>query len=1061
MARHLERWGVLFLGILAACGSPAGTGLLFRDGGPSLGDSGAPTDWHDAGRFSDASGPHVTADGGTPLDADAALPLDSGAAVDGGAAGGPYVLVIEAETFEVNDYWARCPGAGCGNDLSVTASGGGHLITMESPVTSGPEGHLSKVLALPASGVWYLWAKSARVGSDREWRTTFGGVDAPEDFGLSALWQRGGSASASDSLELTIRDTSPDGYWAYPDAFIVTDDPAFDPNTCPSGGVQASDCLPGNHRPLLFLRPRDAVDADSDYTFDAVAEDPDGDPLTFHWEQVSGPSVGTFERESLRPTIHVPAVPSDTDLSFRLVVRDPGGAEVEESLTLTAMERVVPASGRTCAQVQHVWPCVEVSACGFLRETRRYYLVTADLQSESTCLVTTGDVVIDLNGHTLTYDVGYEGEPRNGGFEESEVGATAVEGWDLSGAPGAKVVSTWEMPLIGDKALSVPANGEVVSSWVHLPVAGRTYRGQIVQRGKGQPVTLMVERQTSGAPELVCTRAVTDPLGGGKAAFCNFHGQPSGFYRLRVRSTRSQYYDDAAIVPARSAGIGAVRYFTSYEVPDRPSHACNLDDGTCNLPDVAGQNAPTATDGVIDVRNGAIVSGSRSMKSWGVFMNGGQLRLRHVTIRTRGVSAKTVEARYGAPRLFHSILEADNPWVIDREDVMETAATVGSDSVVAHNRFLGGQGCLSLTGSSSVVRDNEFVNRAKVTNHYALNLGRCERTRIERNRFNCDPDEPSCPAFSGSGILGYRTKSSEILDNDFYIVSERCDAEYVEGDFTTNAIRLTDYNSSEGNPEGVYGVRIAKNRFHLRGVHYPQMPKCLAFANGVFYSVGAGDNFIEDNVFESENRDAKSYSFPFYIGGARNGGVWRNNVVRTNDKVAWITSPYGMVHNARLFGNTFERTANGFYTPAMPEAALRVGYCCGYEAEGIVLRDNALTGGFENDAFWLTSNQRAPYSVDVQWTATVTVKDSDGAPVTGAKVILSGGGERKEGTTDSTGVLRLVGTQVRIVGINHWENSTRERTEVTPHTLTATAAQGTATMQVTLDRPITQELVLR
>ncbi|NMC68821.1 MAG: hypothetical protein GYA57_01995 [Myxococcales bacterium] len=1007
------------------------------------------------------SGDVEAGDDGEAGDGDA----DTGAESDG--TGGPTLVILEAESIPVNEYWVVCPGPDCEDDRTATASAHGHLMTRESLVTGGPEGRIRTTVTLPFAGSWYLWAKSARAGAERAWGASFAGTDVASPFGTSGRWENGGEFHvAGPAVVLEVYDATPDAYWDYPDAFLLTDDPAFDPNDCPGGGAQATDCLPGNHAPQIHLRPADAAEENAPYAFDLTAEDPDGDPLTFAWTQTAGPAVAAFDATARRPEIRTPAVDADTTLSFAVTVSDPGGLTAEATIDLEVLDRLAPlAAHRTCAEITHPWPCVEVSSCGSLPEANRYYLLTRDLTASGTCLLTTDDVVIDLNGYTVTFDAGFDGgdlDLQNGGFEANAVGdpGSAVVAWDLSAAPGASVVSTWEMPLVGDKALYVPAGGTIVSPWVRLPVPDRSYRGQIVQRGPGAPVTLAVERQTGGAPEVVCTREVTDSLGGGKAVFCNFHGQPAGLYRLRVTSTRDQYYDAADIVPARNAGLGAVGYYTAYEIPDRPSHVCNADDGSCHLPDQAGSGGPTCDGGRIDVRHGTIVAGSWGMKSFGIYVDRADLVVRDVTVRMRGVNAKTVEA--GRAYLFQSTFEADMPWVIDREDISETGATLGGGSAVWGCEFVGGQGCLSLAhADGATVRRSRFINRATVTNHYAISLGGSEHVLVEGNTFNCVPEDPSCVPFSGSGILFYRTRHSEVRDNEFHVVAARCDAEYVDGVFTTNALRLTDYDAAPGAADGVFGNVVARNRFDLRADAYPQMPDCECYANGVFYSVGAGDNVFEDNEFDSEARSPAAYSYAAYIGASHNGGVWRRNTFRTNDKAVWFSSAYGPAANARFVGNTFERVANPYYAPAAPEAAIRLGYCCGYEADSLDLVDNRWTGGFDRNAFWFTSNQPAPYSFAFRWTGTVTVT-LEGERFPGdAIVTLAGTGETVAAHTDGTGAATLTATEYRQSGTNNRESTTRERVDVTPHVLTVEpAGRGPWTGTVTVGPDWTQHVEL-
>jgi hypothetical protein len=166
--------------------------------------------------------------------------------------------------------------------------------------------------------------------------------------------------------------------------------------------------------------------------------------------------------------------------------------------------------------------------------------------------------------------------------------------------------------------------------------------------------------------------------------------------------------------------------------------------------------------------------------------------------------------------------------------------------------------------------------------------------------------------------------------------------------------------------------------------------------------------------------------------------VWRGNTFRANDKAVWFSSAYGPAAGARFEWNTFERVANAYYTPEAPAAAFRLGYCCGYEADGLDLLDNQWTGGFDRAEFWFTSNQEAPYSLAFRWTGTVTVRRG-GAPVADAIVTLAGAAETVSGRTGSDGTVQLAATEYRLSGTNHREATTRERTDVTPHELTVEA----------------------
>jgi len=65
------------------------------------------------------------------------------------------------------------------------------------------------------------------------------------------------------------------------------------------------------------------------------SNDPDGDSLTYLWEQVSGPQVGLSSASSPVAEFTSPTVSSDTMLQFRLTVSDPSGLSDSATTTVT------------------------------------------------------------------------------------------------------------------------------------------------------------------------------------------------------------------------------------------------------------------------------------------------------------------------------------------------------------------------------------------------------------------------------------------------------------------------------------------------------------------------------------------------------------------------------------------------------------------------------------------------------------------------------------------------------------------------------------------------------
>jgi len=193
----------------------------------------------------DADTPDVVPDEATdaavdPTDDPAADPVPDGTDPDLCV-----LVIVEAESFTTNEFWAVCPGAGCEDDMSSTASGGGHLLTHEDHFTSDPAGAIQTTVPVPRRTTWYAWARSVRGGPNRTWEFGINGTVSTIAIGAGEpVWEFGGAFEVdTDNVMIAIRDAAPDAYWAYPDAIILSIVDTFDPNLCAGDGYEASHCL--------------------------------------------------------------------------------------------------------------------------------------------------------------------------------------------------------------------------------------------------------------------------------------------------------------------------------------------------------------------------------------------------------------------------------------------------------------------------------------------------------------------------------------------------------------------------------------------------------------------------------------------------------------------------------------------------------------------------------------------------------------------------------------------------------------------------------------------------
>jgi len=104
------------------------------------------------------------------------------------------------------------------------------------------------------------------------------------------------------------------------------------------------------------------------------SNDPDGDSLTFEWEQTSGTPVSLSNATSAVTQFTSPTVTSDTMLQFRLTVADPSGLSDSATTTVTVTRtNSGSASGGGSTSILFVLLCVAAVAvrAGRIRRTHR------------------------------------------------------------------------------------------------------------------------------------------------------------------------------------------------------------------------------------------------------------------------------------------------------------------------------------------------------------------------------------------------------------------------------------------------------------------------------------------------------------------------------------------------------------------------------------------------------------------------------------------------------------------------------------------------------------------
>lgn len=652
------------------------------------------------------------------------------------------------------------------------------------------------------------------------------------------------------------------------------------------------------------------------------------------------------------------------------------------------------------------------------------YMLTRDISGARSPVFLGKDITLDLNGYTITYADGNYGHISNYGFEEG------LKGWDVSKAPGAKVVNTKDVHVfIGDKLMSLKAGDELVSGYVYLPVANRSYyamcgmTGRYYHQGGGDKnrdmkVSIYVEDETGNQVRCVTKYAdstrVSCPveskqvrLGGG-FVIAHLQGLPAGKYRVRIKAVTDCLVDQIDIRPANDVGIGIVEETHPMGHTDHlyeRAHSAFFDytdDATTGKPVASIPNVKGA--GTVTIKNGIIKSGVRGVLSWGIQSTAEDVKiiLENVKIETSGINTCAVDVP--SANITNCTFDVESPFIINRHGSEFYAVDLRGEecSEVSYCSFYGGQGCLSFKGEHSDIHHNLFVNRQMVTNHYSV-MAMGDDSKIFENRF-----EPEV----GSGIEIFRHKRIEIFNNIFRISPSPPTCEYGDQEFSTTAIRIADYGSPAGDPRGCYGNRVYNNHFYITGRDFPEYPDYIPMTWAFFYSASAGENEVFGNEIVVHDQDpaSKAETAAFYIigGHPEGGGLFFNNRITTNVPAAWIGNRYGSARNAKIYNNTIIKSpdAGDDFKP------FRIGWQ-GADAQDIEFRSNELVNtGFGVDMYGTTN------SYTIYRTMIVNTVDKKGNAVVGVSVrILDNHGEEVfRGKTDETGRVAVELEQYHISG---------------------------------------------
>lgn len=652
---------------------------------------------------------------------------------------------------------------------------------------------------------------------------------------------------------------------------------------------------------------------------------------------------------------------------------------------------------------------IAVTEPGFLSQEGKTYVLTKDISSPGIALMLARNVTLDLNGYTVTYTAGnYEHVP-NYSFEEG------LKDWDVSKAPGAKVQDMHMVrPLVGNKVCVLPKDQEIASKYITLPVADRAYYAMAIVAVENMQVQIRLQNEKG--EDVTCQYAVgsskrdgvpitAQPKLGGGGVIGLFHGQPAGKYRIVVKAiNRDAIIDCVDIRPAMDVGVGIMEKVRPYgynkglydgELPSFFEYSSDK----AKMSGTPVKGVPISKDGTVTVKNGVIKSGFRAVQSNGMVCSSANTKLviDNVKFEAAGINTNGLRSE-GPVEMTNCRFEIDTPFIINRHKHDMAAVISGkAASEISHCEFIGGQGNLAIGGNGSKIHHNLFVNEQTVTNHYTIGAD-ASGLKIYNNRI-----EPKI----GSGIYIYRNKDCEVYDNEITITTAPPNNEYGQTDYSTNAIRISDYNAEEGSERGCAGNKVYRNKIKLIGKSYPGAdPKYLGMTYGVFMSVGGGQNYVYDNEIIVEDKRSpgdKGETIPLYVGGSNNGGVYYNNKITSNVPFFWVANRYGSANNVLAYNNTLIKAPGSGKFPA-----IRMGYYKS-DATNTAFYSNKVEGMTLD--FEIGGSNKASTAL-VGWT--LTVETAPGTEVTAQ----AGDSAAVKATADDKGVAILRLAQYMIAADN-------------------------------------------
>lgn len=534
---------------------------------------------------------------------------------------------------------------------------------------------------------------------------------------------------------------------------------------------------------------------------------------------------------------------------------------------------------------------IDLTTCGTISGSGSYVLLN-NVSSDGTCFsVTAPNVILDLNGKTVTYDNAVPLSVVNGSFE-SDLSGT----WDLTNAPQAsRAAGTFVNPSVQvyDGSYSVrfalPAANQYFESANTITLeANTTYSLSAMFRNSGNNETTENESDSSREPV-----SMSIEIAGSAYTATN-----TGITWRGMQLTNVVFTTGASpvtgkirisIANATTAGIKGYAYVDDVKILKANSYGVDLG------PSYANANTATIT-------NGTIVQGQgNGFNSHAINMNensGTGFSIDHLTVTTQGTNSKVISGYYFKNATINYNTINHNVTTIKSRDNYDGAAvylpyasSTGSyNSTVHHNTFVTGvQTAISIVQTPGQVQNqiynNDITLQTKYTNDFAISAS---GTIIYDNTINCGSGNNSCRGIvtNGEGTKVYNNTVSvqELPRSQEYNGCEAFGAYGMQMEYSANNIEVY------GNTVTAYGGECEAHAFRAN-------PDITLVTN----------NRIHDNIFTAiASGTGRASSIKFSEMNATALNLY-SNTFRTNHRWIYLAAE-GAVTNPTFTNNRWETT---------------------------------------------------------------------------------------------------------------------------------------------------------